>query len=420
MERALRSRLLSFVLLAGGAAWLSLAGCSKSPLRPVIVPPLDSVRVSPDTLALRVGESALFSAVAYDTNGAVVSGVAFAWTTNDTDRVIVTIDGTGRVRALSEGTVLAYAELGGRRDSAVVVVGPASDGWYTQTSNANGVALNGVFFLPDARTGWAVGNGGKIVTTGDGGVTWSLQVSNTSFNLMGVWFTNTLEGWATGAGGTVLHTDDGGVTWTRITTSASEVLNDVYFYDALRGWVVGTEGVILRTRNGGATWTEIQPSSFDLNGVAFVDTTHGWAVGDGGVILGTHNGGTSWFTVPAITAQNLRAVARRSESLAWAAGDLGVAPRTTSTPDSTAWQLANAGASNQLDGVHFPSNLVGYTVGYNGVGAVLKTVNGGASWTPQTANTQFRLNDVFFVDDEHGWAVGVNGTIVHTGTGGTP
>jgi photosystem II stability/assembly factor-like uncharacterized protein len=178
--------------------------------------------------------------------------------------------------------------------------------------------------------------------------------------------------------------------------------------------------VILRTTNRGTTWQRRFPTPWTLHSVAFSGTLHGWAVGDQGVILGTHDGGSSWFVVqPAVTVQSLRAVWRRSEPKAFAAGSQGVTPRTTPT-DSTTWTLGNAGASNQLEGVHYPGDALGFVVGFNGVGAVLRTDDGGMTWQSQIANTQFRLNDVFFVDHARGWAVGDNGTIIHTATGGTP
>lgn len=419
MARSIQSRLFPLAIAAAGVLGMFAAGCSENPAAPVPVPPLDSVRVTPDTLVIRVGRSAVFTGTAYDTNGAVVNGVAFNWSSNDPSRFTISVDMTGRVTGMSEGVAKVYAELGGQVDSGVVIVAPAANGWYLQVSNANGVRLNGVYFRPDGLNGWAVGDAGKILATKNGGVDWVAQVSNTGFNMNGVRFTSALRGYAVGAGGTVLRTEDGGETWTRLLTNAGETLNDVYFYDDLRGWVAGADGLILRTRNGGETWTRIQPTAYDLQGIAFVDTTHGWAVGNNGVILGTHNTGNSWFIVqPALTASNLRAVSRRSESQAWAVGDVGTAPRTTTTPDSTAWILDNIGASNQLDGVHFSSNTTGYAVGYSGTGLVLKTVNGGTSWTPQVSNTQFRLYDVYFVDNFRGWAVGANGTIIHTGTGG--
>jgi photosystem II stability/assembly factor-like uncharacterized protein len=145
-------------------------------------------------------------------------------------------------------------------------------------------------------------------------------------------------------------------------------------------------------------------------------------VGDGGVILGTHDRGLSWYTVqPSITALSLRAVSRRSATLAWASGQNGVTARTVTLPD-TAWTLGNAGASYTLDGLYYPSDLIGYAVGYNsgGVGVVLRTDDGGMSWQDQNVGTQFRLKDVFFTDPQNGWAVGRNGVVMHTSTGGLP
>jgi hypothetical protein len=169
------------------------AGCDKNtPVTPIVVPPLDSIRVTPDTLTLRVGGSGLFAVIGYDTLGTPVSGVPADWTTSDSAGAIVTIDSRGRARGRSEGTAWAFAEVQGLRDSAVVIVEPAQDGWYVQPSSANGADLHGVFFLPDARTGWAVGDAGKIVHTADGGAHWAPQTSGTGFALQGVWFTSAL------------------------------------------------------------------------------------------------------------------------------------------------------------------------------------------------------------------------------------
>jgi photosystem II stability/assembly factor-like uncharacterized protein len=404
-------------------ALLVVAGCgNKHPVTPIITPPLDSIRVSPDTLTVSVGQTAQFIAVGYDTTGTAVQGLQFRWTTTDTAGVILRVDGLGRVRGVSEGIAWVFAEGGGARDSAVVIVTVASTGWFTQVSNANGANLNGVFFLPDGRTGWAVGDAGKILSTRDAGSSWSVQVSGTSFSLSGVWFTSPLEGWAVGAGGTVLQTLNGGQRWTRVNAGASEILNDVQFANDSTGWAVGSSGVILHTSNHGKAWTRLHPTGFTLHSVSFADTLDGWAVGDGGVILGTHNGGRFWFIVqPSVTSLALKGVWRRSEPTAFAVGAQGAAPRTIHLlADTTRWELRDAGASNQLEGVNFPTDSIGYAVGFKDVGVVLKTLNGGVTWQAQVSNTQFRLNDVFFVDEVRGWAVGTGGTIIHTGTGGEP
>jgi len=156
-----------------------------------------------------------------------------------------------------------------------------------------------------------------------------------------------------------------------------------------------------------------------LNGVAFPDTLNGWAVGGNGTILGTHDGGRSWYVVqPSVTGLTLESVWRRSNTLAWGAGNAGARVSTAATADSLAWSASTYGASNDMAGLMFVDDATGYAVGSNGGGVVFKTLNGGASWTPQLANSAQALNDVFFVDGLRGWAVGDAGRIVHTSKGG--
>ena len=66
----------------------------------------------------------------------------------------------------------------------------------------------------DANNGWAVGDGGTILKTIDGGATWAPQTSGTPTQVLtGVHFTDANNGWAVGSGGTILNTNDGGATW---------------------------------------------------------------------------------------------------------------------------------------------------------------------------------------------------------------
>ena len=398
-----------------------VSGCSTNPVTPVVpLPPLSAVVVTPATDTLQVGQNAQFNAAALDTLGALVGNASFTWTT--TNSAVATVNATGRVTGISEGVALIMAEAGAKRDTAIVSVYTQA-GWYTQTSNTSS-HLNGVFFQQDGRTGWAVGDGGRIVKTSDAGKTWAVQTSNAAFNLQSVWFTTMTEGWVVGNNATILHTLNGGNSWTLVFPGASENLQDVVFATRDTGWAVGSSGAVLRTFDRGGTWTRVHPTASTLHSVAFSGTRDGWAVGDAGVIIGTHDRGLTWFVVqPSLTAQSLRGLWRRSLTLAWAVGGLGVAPRTTITPpDTTVWELQNAGATLSLEDVNYPTDLIGYIVGFNsgGSGAVLRTDDGGLTWESQTANTQFHLNSVFFTDPLHGWAVGNSGAIIHTARGGQP
>jgi photosystem II stability/assembly factor-like uncharacterized protein len=408
-------------LLAGAAV---VAGCESKGVAPVpAMPPLDSVRVSPKTDTLLVDQTLTLTAAAYDTLGALVSNPSFTWTSRAPQ--VVSVSTRGVVRGVSEGSGYVVATAGGQADSALIAVYPGN-GWIPQASATSNV-LNGVFFLPDGRTGWAVGNAGTIRVTTDAGETWTQQVSNTGYNLQSVFFASLSRGWACGGNGTVLLTDDGGAHWSLVTApSGGQTLNDLYFADADTGWAVGNVGVILRTRDGGATWTRLLPAvtSENLKSVSFSGLDDGWAVGDNGVIMGTHDGGLSWYIYqPAVTTAALDAVWRRSTSLAWAVGPTaGTMLRTTAGPDSALWQTSGL-PNYRFYGVCFPGDQLGYAVGYStqaGAGAVLRSDDGGQTWSTQASNTGRQLNDVFFVDALHGWAVGEAGAIIHTARGGLP
>jgi photosystem II stability/assembly factor-like uncharacterized protein len=247
-------------------------------------------------------------------------------------------------------------------------------------------------------------------------------VSHTTFNLNGVWFTSTTEGWAVGNGGTVMHTVDGGQSWSRnLTVGVGDPLYDVYFATPDTGWVVGASGLIVRTFDRGVSWQSTRlTTTVSLRSVAFAGTRDGWAVGGAGLIAGTHDRGLSWFIAPTQTTLSLEGVWRNSPATAWAVGAQGVTPRTIATPDSVVWEVQNAGPTRQLDGVHFPTDAIGYAVGFDAMvgGTVLRTDDGGLTWEAQASRTTSRLNDVFFVDPLRGWAVGDGGAIVHTARGG--
>lgn len=134
-----------------------------------------------------------------------------------------------------------------------------------------------------------VGQRGHIILSDDGGQHWKQAPSPVSTDLLAVSFPTQLQGWAVGHGGVVLHTADGGTTWTRqlegrqasalavrhyeeqvaagahveqflkreqgLTADGTQPFLDVYFESETTGFVVGTFNRIYRTQDGGKTWT---------------------------------------------------------------------------------------------------------------------------------------------------------------------
>jgi photosystem II stability/assembly factor-like uncharacterized protein len=116
---------------------------------------------------------------------------------------------------------------------------------------------------------------------------------------------------AVGSGGGIFSTTDGGATWTgqqayvqlSPTTGLIPNFTDVVFTDSSHGCAVGSGGGIFSTTDGGATWTGqqayVQLSSYqglspNFADVVFTDSSHGCAVGSGGGIFSTTDGGATW------------------------------------------------------------------------------------------------------------------------------
>lgn len=258
--------------------------------------------------------------------------------------------------------------------------------WSPQSSGTTAV-LHDVFFLGNggaslgkgitASRGWAVGNGGTILSTMNGGVTWTKQSSGTTADLMAVTFTDSQRGYAVGNGGTILSTMNGGGTWATRPSQGGMTLTDVTFTDAMRGYAVGSGGTILMTQNAGATWSQqASGSGSQLNSVSFVDQSRGWAAGAGGTILSTTNGGGTW--------------------LPQAMGAAGV----------------------DLSALTFLDAMRGFAVGAGG--NLLSTQNGGISWSIQQLMAGTQLLGLVFPDLMRGWLVGQGGAILFTDTGGLP
>ncbi len=121
------------------------------------------------------------------------------------------------------------------------------------------------------------------------------QTSSTKATLLSIQFPTPQHGWAVGSGGTILKTIDGGKKWKRVSSGTTTLLTSVYFMDLSKGWVTGAGGWLSRTTNGGESWSQ-QPldSQQPLYATSFPSSNVGWVVGGGGTIFSTADGGRHW------------------------------------------------------------------------------------------------------------------------------
>lgn len=132
----------------------------------------------------------------------------------------------------------------------------------------------------------AAGVRGHILWSDNAGQAWQQATVPVSVDLVGLSFPTPDAGWAVGHGGVVLHTADGGRTWQRqlagldaarialkayeaqppkdpqllpgiqaqLQEPRGEPFLDTYFWNDRSGFVVGTFGSLFRTDDGGKTW----------------------------------------------------------------------------------------------------------------------------------------------------------------------
>jgi len=317
------------------------------------------------------------------------------------------------VHVFDENTVIAVG-VGG-------TVLRTTDGGTTWTSQAERPAgdLASVFFT-DSDGGWAVGGGGNILHTTDGGGAWTAQASGTTYDLSSVFFADENAGWAVGGRyspsvSTIRHTTSGGTTWMAQAAGTPDWLYSIFFTDVNTGWAVGENGTILHTANGGTNWTtQIDGMSHCLYSVFFADSNTGWAVGYSGSIRHTTNGGTNWTAQTSGTTDELHSVVFTDANTGWAVGSSGSILHTTN--GGTIWTAQTSGTVNRLESVRFTDPDTGWAVG--DFGTILHTTNGGESWTPQSSGPTDWLYAGSFTDAGTGWSVGDLGTILHTANGG--
>lgn len=157
--------------------------------------------------------------------------------------------------------------------------------WKKNPSPTRYLLLDGV--LQNEFNGVVVGAGGTILFTEDGGANWHpanlFGVNSGKFN--SVFFINQKSGWTVGNEGKVFQTVSGGKTWREQKSGIAGNLNDIYFVNTAEGWAVGDDGIILYTKTAGNIW-EIQNSrSKHKLETIFFNGKKGFAVGFGGTLL---------------------------------------------------------------------------------------------------------------------------------------
>jgi|GEM_PF-874872 len=151
-------------------------------------------------------------------------------------------------------------------------------------------------------------------------------------------------------GGTIITTSDGGLTWTRIRSTyraSGWLLADAFigidFADTQHGWAVGSsqqanqsaKPLLISTADGGATWQDLSsklPASFQPKAISAADANNIWICGAGGAIYRSTDGGNTWASAsggaPVVDYNAIWVKPSAGAYKGWAAGDSGTIIRT--------------------------------------------------------------------------------------------
>jgi photosystem II stability/assembly factor-like uncharacterized protein len=259
---------------------------------------------------------------------------------------------------------------------------------------------------------WALGERGLMASAFDG-VTIAERPAPAAATLHALVCVDDQLAWAVGEGGTILSTHNGGFTWQAQTSAASTTLWGAAFSDAGRGYAVGAGGLVLRTTDAGVHWTPVAlpvPPTAVLRAVSAASSGGlVLVVGDGGLVLRSVDGGVRFDVVAGPTSAGLRAVRLAEDELrAVTVGDGGA---VWSSADGGASWRAEVSAPGDLRGVSLSDDHV-IAVGARGL--VWRRARASEAWSQVAVGAVADLNAVKFDRGApaFGWIVGAGGTVL--------
>ncbi|MDR2239062.1 MAG: glycosyl hydrolase [Zoogloeaceae bacterium] len=233
-------------------------------------------------------------------------------------------------RAYASAEMLLGAARAGQRlvavgDHGVIVLSDDEGATFRQAQAVPVRATLTAVAFADAQNGWAVGHGGVILHTADGGENWTLQHSEMDDDrpLFSVYFSDAEHGVAAGLWSLLLTTADGGKNWTAVTLppppeggKADRNLFALFANDKGALFIAAERGTVLRSDDGGATWSYL---STGYNGSFWV----GRALKDGALIVGGLRGtiyrsvddGRSWHAAVSGTKSSITGLAEAGDEV---------------------------------------------------------------------------------------------------------
>ena len=204
--------------------------------------------------------------------------------------------------------------------------------WAVSFSNQN-IAFRNIQFLNNLE-GFVIGDRldtgtGVLLKTTNAGLTWQETALPLNF-VSRLHFFNNLYGYVIKSGAPVklISTTDGGATWTTNLMDSSYAVTGMAFINSSTGYYLNNAGRLRGISNGGTSYTYLSDTLPDSGLLLFPDPSTGYSA-QGNYMLKSTSAGNTWFYLPT----NLNAPLQ-SNALAFASTNIGyVSTQNTTGPN---------------------------------------------------------------------------------------
>jgi len=212
-----------------------------------------------------------------------------------------------------------------------------------------------------------------------------------------VYALDSLNVWRVGNGGVLLHTEDGGLSWQSVATYSTDTLFQIQFVDAQVGFIIGSAPYMLKTIDGGKHWEKYPYGTpFIAQAICFLTPQLGWIGGYGGLVLKTQDGGKTWKRLNALDIQKITEIHFVNPQRGWVIREFS--PPSYTNDGGETWGPANIPAGAR--GIHFWTGQSGYL---RSGGMIYETTDAGQTWHVKSVLN--KASYAFFLNPDLGWAL---------------
>ncbi|MCX7875098.1 MAG: YCF48-related protein [Melioribacteraceae bacterium] len=315
----------------------------------------------------------------------------------------VTIVDNNKFYAVGYGGTIVYTENGGTTFSV------------THYVNNFIKSLNDCGNFPGTNTHIAVGDDGGYFKSSDYGKTW-MHLNDIglpeNFTIKTIHFIDENNAFIAGSEGRVYKTTNAGNNWSNLTTPLTGTISTINFYNSQIGWIFD-EYLYATTTNGGSNWQWKFNLPAPVNSASLLNETDGLIATNDGKIYKTTNLGDNWNEVYSGSNSINKLKKQGGGNLILGVGDGGTIKKSTDN-GSTWTSPTSPSLIDKLNDLYIKDNRI-VIVGDKGI--TLKSTDGGDNFVVTDVNVLIPLYKGF-IQSEGGWFIIADGKMFKSTNGG--